>query len=302
MNLPTIRQLTYFLELAETLSFREAAENLHITQSTLSASLAELEAILGEKLLVRHTRHADLTEAGHEILPHIRALLNEAENIVRVATRNRPPLTGKLSVGIIPTIAPYVLPKLLPALQSSYPKLDFNLKEDVTKRQIDALNNGDIDVILMALPYSTPRMTQMKLWAEPFFLVRHGFKASGQQEINLEDLKDENILLLDDGHCLRDHIVSACQLAQSSTQRKTLGATSLQTLIQMVQHGHGATLLPAMAIDPKNIPRGLVIDRFVKPQPTRTIGLVWRKNDPRQSEFELLGRFIKETVYIRITS
>lgn len=300
MRLPTLRQLQYFIAVADTLSVSRAANNCHITQSTLSASLAELEDILGEKLFTRDTRHLTLSPVGHDLLPSARAIIEQSENLVRMATRHREPLTGKLSLGVIPTIAPYLLPKLLPALQTEFLSLDLMLREDITGRQLDDLKNGKTDVVLMAFPYDTPpAFDTLMLWKEPFFLARAGENLSNPHAVTIDDLKQETILLLDDGHCLRDHIISACRLSPSSGTRKTLGATSLQTLIQMVQHGYGTTLLPAMAIQADQMPKGICIQRFTNPQPTRQIGLVWRKNDPRAGEFRLLGGFIKKIGYIK---
>lgn len=299
MILPTLRQLQYFLALAEHQSFKLAAENCHITQPTLSAGIAELEMILGEKLFDRGTRHVQLTPVGDELLPLARATIEQGENLVRLAMRRRTPLSSHLSLGIIPTIAPYILPRLLPDLQIDYPDLDLSLKEDITGRQLDALKTGAVDVVLMAFPFDTPQMEQMILWTEPFFLARQDKGQSSSPPIKLDDLKSETILLLDDGHCLRDHVLSACQLSANAGNRKTLGATSLQTLVQMVQNGYGATLLPRMAIDPEQVPKGIVINRFANPQPSRQIGLCWRKSDPRAEEFRILGGFIKQISYIK---
>lgn len=295
MRLPTLRQLQYFIAVADTLSFSRAAENCHITQPSLSLALNELEDILGEKLFHRGTRKIELSLVGKELIPMARSIIEQSENFVRMAARHRAPLTGQLSLGIIPTIAPYLLPHLLPALQASYPSLELRLKEDITTRQLDTLKAGKIDAVLMALPFDTPHMEQMMLWKEPFYLARTGDQLSSADQVTLDDLKDETILLLDDGHCLRDHILSACSLSANSANRKTLGATSLQTLIQMVQNGYGSTLLPSMAIDPQQVPKGVTIQRFANPQPTRQIGLVWRKDDPRAEEFRLLGNFIAKT-------
>lgn len=302
MILPTLRQLQYFLALAESQSFKIASEKCHVTQPTISSGIAELETILGDKLFDRGTRHVQLTSIGIELLPHARATIEQSENLVRLATRHRTPLSSKLSLGVIPTIAPYILPHLLPRLQIDYPNLDLHLKEDITDRQLDALKSGTVDVVLMAFPFETPHMEQMILWAEPFFLARQNIDQSKTEQIKIEDLKSQTILLLDDGHCLRDHILSACQLSANADNRKTLGATSLQTLIQMVQNGYGATLIPQMAIDPVQMPKGIIINRFSTPEPTRQIGLCWRKSDPRAKEFRILGGFIKEISYIEINS
>ncbi len=303
MRLPTLRQLQYFIAVAETLSVSRAADNCHITQSTLSASLAELEDVLGEKLFDRGTRHLNLTQVGTDLLPSARTIIEQSENLVRMASRHREPLTGKLALGVFPTIAPYLLPQLLPALQNEFPSLDLMLREDVTARQLDDLKNGKIDVVLMAFPYDTPSaLDTLMLWKEPFFVARAGKQSSKADTMSIDELQQEKILLLDDGHCLRDHIISACRLTSSSKTSKTLGATSLQTLIQMVQHGYGTTLLPAMAIQPDQMPKGICIQRFSNPQPTRQIGIVWRKNDPRAGEFALLGGFIKKISYIKPNS
>lgn len=295
MALPTLRQLQYFLAVAETLSITQAAKNCHITQPALSAALSELEEILGEKILQRTKRNVSLTQIGEELVPLARNIISQTENLVRLAQIHREPLTGSLSLGVIPTIAPYLLPQILPALQKAYPSLDLKLKEDITQRQLEDLERGLIDVILMALPYDTKNTEVMELWGEPFFLARAGKMRGDNIALKLEALQSETVLLLDDGHCLRDHIISACRLPPASAPRKTLGATSLQTLIQMVQHGYGVTLLPAMAIDPATLPSGIAIQRFTNPQPYRTIGLVWRKDDPRGIEFKLLGEFISKT-------
>lgn len=292
MHLPTLRQFQYFLVVADTLNVSKAAELCHMSQPTLSASLAELETLLGAKLFHRAPRNLRLTTLGEELVPKARQLIEDAENFVHFAQRARTPLSGKLTLGVIPTIAPYLLPKLLPALQSSYKSLDLTLKEDLTGRQLEALKRGTVDVVLMAFPYDAPHIESRILWTEAFFLARKGAQRVSQQQINVDDLAKETILLLEDGHCLRDHIISACRLTSQSKERKTLGATSLQTLIQMVQHGYGSTLLPAMAIKAEQPPQGICIHKFKSPQPTRQIGLAWRKGDPRADEFKLLGDFI----------
>lgn len=295
MYLPTLRQLQYFLALADTLSVSKAAELCHMSQSTLSTALGELETLLGAKLFQRDTRSLRLTPLGEDLAPKARHLIESAENFVHLAKQSRTPLGGKLTLGVIPTIAPYLLPKLLPALQKTYKSLDLTLKEDLTGRQLEALKRGAVDVVLMAFPYDAPHIESKILWTEAFFLARKGAERVSPQQINVDDLAKETILLLEDGHCLRDHIISACRLTSQSKERKALGATSLQTLIQMVQHGYGSTLLPAMAIKAEHPPQGICIYKFKSPQPTRQIGIAWRKGDPRAAEFKLLGDFITKT-------
>lgn len=287
---PSVRQLTYFIAVADTLSFVKAAERCHVTQPTLSGGLNTLEAMLGEKLFERTKRAVTLTAIGEELVLPARDIVLRAEDFVLMARMKKEPFTGTLRIGVIPTIAPYLLPTLLPALQTKFPALDLQLKEDVTARLLSALNQRLIDVVLMAFPYDTPGITQKKLWAEPFVIAMPGNKPKVDGLASLNDLSRHNIMLLEDGHCLRDHALAACHL-QPTTQRQTFGATSLATLIQMVQHGYGATLLPAMAVT-KNLPTGVTIQRFFSPEPTRQIGLAWRQGNPQEKEFHLLGDFI----------
>lgn len=294
---PSPRQLQYFLAVADTLSFVRASELCHVTQSTLSNGLAELESILGEKLFDRRTRSVSLTRVGKDLALPARDILARLDNLALMAKQYREPLTSRLVLGIIPTIAPYLLPKILPEQQKHYPDMDLQIKEDITARQLDDLDKGLVDAVLMAFPYEIDdrRFDSKLLWKEPFFLTGQGLPGDGYYQMSVSDLKNYPILLLEDGHCLRDQVISACRLTpQKDTHRfnQSLGATSLQTLVQMVQHGYGATLLPSMAIDTKNFPKGLEIRRFKNPQPYREIGLVWRRFDPREAEFRLLGDFI----------
>lgn len=294
MDAPTLRQLQYFLAVADHLSFHKAAESCHVTQPTLSEGLKGLEDLLGTKLFERTKRSVALSPAGTELLLPARDIVARAEDFVLIARARKEPFTGKLTLGVIPTIAPYLLPALLPALQKNFPQLELQLKEDVTAQLLAGLEQRAIDAVLMAFPFDTPGIRQMKLWSEPFVIAMPGDKALMETYATLNDLSKHNIMLLEDGHCLRDHALAACRL-QPSGQRKTFGATSLTTLIQMVQHGYGATLLPAMAIDPKTMPRGVTIQRFSNPQPSRQIGLAWRQGNPREKEFRQLGEMIIKT-------
>ena len=298
MDMPTLRQLQYFLAVADNLSFHKAAESCHVTQPTLSEGLKSLEDLLGTKLFERTKRSVALTPSGTELLLPARDIMARAEDFVLMARARKEPFTGKLTLGVIPTIAPYLLPTLLPALQKKFPQLELHLKEDVTAQLLSALEQRSIDVVLMAFPFDTPGIKQMKLWSEPFVIAMPSEKSIDktvmEKQATLNDLSKHNILLLEDGHCLRDHALAACRL-QLSGQRKTFGATSLTTLIQMVQHGYGATLLPAMAVDPKTMPRGVTVQRFSNPQPSRQIGLAWRQGNPREKEFRALGQMIIQT-------
>ncbi|QQG36945.1 MAG: hydrogen peroxide-inducible genes activator [Micavibrio aeruginosavorus] len=294
MQTPTIRQLEYFLAVAGHLSFHKAAQHCHVTQPALSEGLATLEDLLGEKLFIRSKRDVALTPVGESLVSPARDIITRAENLVLMARTRKEPFTGAITLGIIPTIAPYLLPALLPALQRRFPQMDLQLKEDVTARLLSALDQRKIDIALMAFPYATPGMTQIELWSEPFVIAMPGTHSAIKKPATIDDLSRHNIMLLEDGHCLRDHALVACNL-QPGKQRKTFGATSLATLIQMVQHGYGSTLLPAMAANPQTLPRGVAIQRFTNPQPHRKIGLCWRQNDPREEDFRTLGKMIAET-------
>lgn len=293
--IPTLRQLQYFIAVTEHLSFVRAAEACNVTQSTLSGGLADLEACLEEKLFDRSSRGVALTKTGKTLLGPARDLLNRAELFVGLARQNRDPLTGPLTLGMIPTIAPYLLPQLLPALQNSFPSLQLQLREDTTARLLDGLDRGDIEAVVMAFPYELAHAERMDLWQEHFLIAAPDEGAARFKKATPDTLANETLLLLDDGHCLRDHAMAACRL-QPAARRKTFGATSLPTLIQMVQHGFGITLLPDMAVRHGTIPKGVAIHPFAAPQPTRQIGLAWRRGSPREKEFRLLGDFIVKTV------
>lgn len=297
-NLPSLRQLQYFIAITETNSFSRAAERCNVTQPTLSGALRDLEALLGQKLFDRSSRNVALTRAGEELLRPAKDLVSQAEQMIELARSHHSPLSGGLRLGVIPTIAPYVLPQLLPALKKHYAALDLTLKEEQTGRLLKALELREIDAALMAFPYATPGAEQMILWSEPFVIAMPGTKPLDPRPAQIHDLNTHNIMLLEDGHCLREHAIAACRL-QPQAQRQTFGATSLPTLLQMVQHGFGATLLPAMAVDAKNPPRGITIRHFAAPQPSRQIGLAWRKDSPRAEEYRMLGKFIVKTLHPR---
>lgn len=291
-HIPTLRQLQYFVAVADHLSFSAAAAQCNVTQSTLSAGLNDLETLLGEKLFERTSRHVALTAVGGDLVEAARGILNDAAHFVQLAQRRRAPLSGPLVLGAIPTIAPYIFPRLLPRLQADYPDMDLQLREDTTANLLDALAQNRVDVVLMAFPYDTPGMEQNILWHEPFLLAAPAGRKPPPAPAKIEALQGEDVLLLDDGHCLRDHALAACRL-RSPGQKKTFGATSLHTLIQMVQHGYGVTLLPAMAVDADHPPTGLSLTPFQSPDIGRDIGLCWRKSSPRADDFRLLGKKIE---------
>jgi LysR family hydrogen peroxide-inducible transcriptional activator len=294
--MPTLKQLQYLIALADYKTFSRAAQNCNITQPTLSAGIAALENLLGQELVDRsHNKYAVLTPMGHEVLDRARKVIEDAEAIVDRAKYVSEPLSGPLRLGIIPTIAPYILPQCLPSLSRIYPKLELQIHEDLSHRLVESLNSGNLDLLLMAFPFEIPGADTETLFHEPFVLAcpKGGWKKN--TPIKLDDLEDENLLLLEDGHCLRDHALAACKLHPPSN-KKTFSATSLATLVQMVQHGYGITLLPKMAVTSEALPDNIQILNFKAPLPTREVGIAWRKGNQRADSFIEFGNLIEELV------
>jgi LysR family hydrogen peroxide-inducible transcriptional activator len=288
--LPTLKQLQYLTALADHGSFSEAANASNVTQSTLSAGIATLEDCLGQTLVDRSQRQVALTPLGLEIMGKARVILSDAAALVARARSLNEPLTGPLRLGIIPTIAPYLLPRILPGLRAQFPKLELQLREDLSHRLVDAVRLGQLDLILLAFPFDTPGMDQVTLYEEPFVLACPKGGWTGHNPARTSDLANHALLLLEEGHCLRDHALAACNL-QPRRERQTFSATSLSTLIQMVGHGYGMTLLPEMAAD--TVPDTMEIIPFTIPAPMRQIGLAWRKNSQKTKDFEILGKTIR---------
>ena len=297
--LPTLRQLRYLVALAEHKHFGRAADACFATQSTLSAGLQELENLLDVKLVERSKRRVMLTPLGESVVARARAVLRGAEDIAELASASKAPLSGALRLGVIPTIGPYLLPRVLPPLRQTYPNLRLYLREETTARLLDALNDGDIDVALIALPFQTDELEVRPLGRDPFLLACRGDDPLAKvKDPELASLPDERLLLLDEGHCLREHALAACRL-EPSRHRDDFRATSLPTLVQMVANKLGITLLPKMAVDAGLLNgTGLVARPLAKAAPARDIALVWRPTTPRGIEFnllaDLLARFMAE--------
>lgn len=293
--LPTLRQLRYLVALAEHKHFGRAAEACFATQSTLSAGLQELENLLDVKLVERSKRRVMLTPLGEAIVARSRTVLREAEDIAELASASKAPLSGALRLGVIPTIGPYLLPRVLPPLRQSYPHLRLYLREDMTARLLDALNDGDIDVALIALPFQTDELTVRPLGRDPFQLAcRSDDPLAKAKAPELDALPDERLLLLDEGHCLREHALAACRL-EPSRHRDDFRATSLGTLVQMVANNLGITLLPRMAVESGLLAgTGLVARPLAATAPAREIALVWRPTTPRAVEFNLLADLLAQ--------
>jgi LysR family transcriptional regulator, hydrogen peroxide-inducible genes activator len=291
--LPSLRQLSYLVELAERLNFRAAAEAQHVTQSTLSAGIKELESVLGVQLVERDKRHVRLTAVGEEVTGRARDLLAGATDLAEAAKSAAQPLSGPLRLGAIPTIAPFLLPEVLPPLRRAHRELKLYLREDLTDRLLERLRAGSLDIALIALPYDAEDLHVRELFKDEFwFVTRENDPAAKEKEIALRKLDTGEVLLLEEGHCLRDHAIAACGPRRGAWEPK-VEATSLYTLIQMVDGGLGATLLPEIILK-AGVLKGtrLKARPFASPAPSRTIALVARKTSPRRRDAELLADFI----------
>jgi len=294
-SLPTLRQLAYLIELSGRLNFRAAAEAQHVTQSTLSAGIKELERLLGVQLVERDKRNVRLTAVGKEVVARARELLAGAADLAEVARSAATPLCGPLRLGAIPTIAPFLLPEVLPLLRRAHPELKLYLREDLTERLLERLRAGRLDVALIALPFDTSGLYVRELLKDEFwFVAREDDPAAREKEIAIRKLDTGEVLLLEEGHCLRDHAIAACGPRRGAWEAK-VEATSLFTLIQMVEGGLGVTLLPELTLK-AGILKGtrLVARPFASPAPSRTLALVARRTSPRRRDADVLAEFILE--------
>lgn len=292
-NLPTLRQLGYLVELSERLHFRVAAEAQFVTQSTLSAGIKELERVLGAQLVERDHRSVRLTAVGEDVVARARELLAAATDLAEAARSTTRPLSGPLRLGAIPTVAPYLLPRALPALRRAHPELKLYLREDFTKRLLERLRAGGLDIALIALPFDTGDLYVRELFKDEFwFVARRADPAVRQKDVALRRIDTGDMLLLEEGHCLRDHAIAACG-RRRGTWESRVEATSLITLIQMVEGGLGVTLLPGITLD-AGILKGtrLVARPFAAPAPSRTLALVARRTSPRRRDADLLADFL----------
>jgi LysR family hydrogen peroxide-inducible transcriptional activator len=293
--LPSLRQLSYLVELAKRLNFRAAAEAQFVTQSTLSAGIKELETVLGVQLVERNQRSVRLTAMGEEVVARARDVLAAAGDLAETARSAAAPLSGTLRLGVIPTIAPFLLPQVLPPLRRAYPQLKIYLREDLTDRLIEQLRGGSLDIALIALPYDTADLHVHELFKDEFwFVAREDDPAAREKEIAVRKLDPHGVLLLEEGHCLRDHAIAACGPRRGAWETG-VEATSLYTLIQMVEGRLGVTLLPEITLK-AGILKGtnLVARPLASPAPARTLALVTRRTSPRVRDAKLLAEFILE--------
>jgi LysR family hydrogen peroxide-inducible transcriptional activator len=278
-----LKDLRYLATLAETRHFGQAAAACHVSQPTLSAQLKKLEDYLGVQLVERQPRNVTLTEAGEAIAARARQIMTTSDEIVRLAQGWRDPLAGRLRVALLPTIGPYLLPQVLSKLRKALPRLELMLYEYQTGPMLEHLHAGDIDVGILALPTTGDGLASEALYDEPFVLaVPEAHRLAGRRQAQVSELGDEPLLLLEDGHCLRDQALAVCARTQLH-EKQDFRATSLETLRQMVAAGAGITLLPALAARGAYAhARGMKLVPLVKPVPTRRIGAVWRTSTARQ--------------------
>ena len=288
----TIKQLRYFDALARELHFGRAANSCAVTQPALSMQIHELEQSLGLMLVERTRSGVQLTAKGQEIAQRSARILGDVRDLIAFAQHANKVLSGVLRVGVIPSVAPYMLPPLLPLLRESYPELELHVRETQTQILTDELIEGKLDVLLLALPVKHPDLESIPLFDDRFVLaLPKERKLSGRVRATKELIEHERLLLLEEGHCLRDQALTYCSLQQVDTVN-TFGASSLSTIIEMVAAGFGITLLPEICLGVESRGRDLSLVRFIDPEPFRTLGLVWRSTSPRKPDFMELGRLV----------
>lgn len=292
--LPTIKQLQYLVALHEHGHFGRAAEAMFVSQSTLSAGIRELESLLGVTLVERSRRVVRFTPLGNAVVEKAHRLLREAEEIAELVQASGKPLTGELRMSVIPTIAPFLLPRILPRLRRERPQLRLYLREEVSGDAVESLHHGRADCVLLALPFPTGDVEQEHIADDRLFVAFPKDDPRNPPESIPASMIDEtHLLLLEDGHCLKEHALSACNRPELRASATMIG-TSLHTLVQMVDNGLGMTMLPEMAIDAGILRGTQVVARPLKAKNgSREIALVWRKNSPRAEEFRLLAKELR---------
>jgi LysR family hydrogen peroxide-inducible transcriptional activator len=295
-----LKDLKYLVALADTGHFGKAATRSFVSQPTLSAQLKKLEEYLGVKLVERQPKNVQLTDIGKQVVVRARRMLDEGDEIVALARNNTDPLAGRLKLALIPTIGPYLLPRVMQKIRKSLPHLGLMLYEHQTEPLLKRLRDGEIDLGVMALPAPNEGLESRALYEEQFTValpIHHPLAA--KSSIKIQDLQDHTLLLLEDGHCMRDQALEVCSRIKVR-EAEDFRATSLETLRQMVVAGLGVTLLPELAVDsPFGSQRGLTIRQFAKPAPTRTVGAVWRKSSTRRIAIGALCDVIERTIASR---
>lgn len=278
-----LKDLRYLVALADERHFGRAAQRSFVSQPTLSAQLKKLESYLGVQLIERQPKQVTLTEAGQQIVVRARRILEASDEVLALARTHRDPLAGKLRVALLPTIGPYLLPRVVREIHKALPRLELQLYEYQTGPMLEKLGAGQIDVGILALPVNMDGLEARQLYVEPFTLALPAqHRLSKKKEVKVEDLQDETLLLLEDGHCLRDQALDVCS-GVGVQEKQDFRATSLETLRQMVATGAGVTLLPELASrNAHGTARDVILRPFVEPRPLRYIGAVWRKTTARR--------------------
>jgi LysR family hydrogen peroxide-inducible transcriptional activator len=288
----SLKQLRYFDAVARVRHFGKAAEQCAVTQPALSMQIQELEKTLGVQLVERSRGGVMLTEAGREIAGRATRILAETRDIVDFARRQGNVLSGPLHLGVIPSVAPYVLPALLPLVRDNFPDLDLHLRETQTQHLVDELLDGGLDLLLLALPVEHPEVETIKLFNDRFLLAMpKSRRISNRIRATPDLLQQDRLLLLEEGHCLRDQALSFCNLRRVDNI-DTFGASNLSTIVQMVANGLGMTLLPELSIKLECRQDDIHLMRFTDPQPRRVVGLAWRRSSPRKRHFVEFGKLI----------
>jgi LysR family transcriptional regulator, hydrogen peroxide-inducible genes activator len=292
--LPTIKQLQYLVALQEKGHFGRAADACFVSQSTLSAGIRELESLLGVTLVERSRRVVRFTPLGLQVVDKAHRLLREAEELADLVQASGKPLAGELRMSVIPTIAPFLLPRILPRLRKDRPALKLFLREETSGDAVESLHHGRADCVLLALPYPTGEVEAEHLFDDKLFVAfAKGALKDPPDAVPPSMIDEHHLLLLEDGHCLKEHALSACNRPELRGSATMIG-TSLHTLVQMVDNGLGLTMLPEMAIDAGILHETNVVARPLKSKnASREIALIWRKNSPRAEEFRLLGQELR---------
>lgn len=293
----SLKQLHYALAVGEHLHFRKAAEACHVSQSALSSALSELEKQLGLQLFERDNKKVLVTPEGQQLLHRARRILLDVDSLTQLAHSAQGPLKFPMSVGVIPTVCPYLLPNLLPCLQAAHPDFELTVVEEQSADLVDRVRNGEIDAAILALPYEHEGLLAFEFWQEDFYWVAHKSQVqSGLREVASKELEQAKLMLLKEGHCLKDHIIDACKLGKQ-TANQGFGATSLNTLIQMVTGKLGSTLVPAMALDSLlgHHPE-LVAVHLKEPGPHRRIAFLVRPNYARVEDVQILMKLCEQAL------
>ena len=289
----TLKQLRYFEALARHGHFGRAADACAISQPALSMQIKELEGDLGASLFERGARQVGLTSFGEEFALRVRDILRSVDELEDLARVSRDKMVGRLRIGVIPTIAPYLLPTIIGNLTRIYAGLDIHVRETVTRKLIQELTEGRIDTAIVALPVSEPSFAEVALFAEDFVLIRPG-EDEGKPVPNVEALSKMRLLLLEEGHCFRDQALSFCN-RHSALPRELLDGSSLSTLVQMVSAGIGVTLIPEMAVAVETRSASVSVARFKRPKPSRTIGMIWRRTSPLAARLLQISEVVRHS-------